>query len=118
ATVTRGIALVMVAGRLVRLWRCGEWLGRARAVLLAVALTGAWLLVVVTLAELAVSATQAIRARFCPSDSWREVDAAVLFGMLALGLNFLAHHDTEYGHIPLLAASGSGLLIGMVGRWR
>ncbi|MFI5454997.1 MAG: DUF6798 domain-containing protein [Isosphaerales bacterium] len=118
ATVARGIALVMLAGRLVMLWRSGGWLGRTRATLLAVGLTGDWLLVVVTLAELAVSATQAIRTRLFPSGSWRFVDAAVLFGMLALGLNFLAHHDTEYGHIPLLAASASGLLIGLLDRWR
>jgi len=118
ATLTRGIALVMLAGRLVILWRSGGWLGRMRAILLAVALTGDWLLVVVTLAELAVSATQEIRACLFPSESWRFVDAAVLFGMLALGLNFLAHHDTEYGHIPLLAASASGLLIGLMDRWR
>jgi len=118
ATVMRGIALVMVAGRLVWLWRRGGWLGRMRAILVATALTGDWLLVVVTSAELAVSATQAIRARLFPSESGRVIDAAVLLGMLALGLNFLAHHDTEYGHIPLLAASGSGLLIGLMGRLR
>jgi len=118
ATAARGIALVMVAGRLVMHWRSGAWLGRMRAILVGVAFTGDWLLVVVTLAELAVSATQAIRMRLFPSGSWRVVDAAVLFGMLALGLNFLGHHDTEYGHIPLLAATGSGLLIGLLGRWR
>ena len=33
--------------------------------------------------------------------------------MLALGLNFLGHHDTEYGHIPLLAALGAGVLAGV-----
>jgi len=118
ATLARGIALVMVAGRLVMLWRWGGWLGRMRAILVAVALTGDWLLVVVTLAELAVSATQTIRTRLLPTGSWRVVDTAVLFGMLALGLNFLGHHDTEYGHIPLLAATGSGSLIGLLGRWR
>jgi len=118
ATVARGIALVMVAGRLVMLWRSGEWLGRMRAILVAVALTSDWLLVVVTLAELAVSATEAVRTHLSLSESWRMVDAAVLFGMLALGLNFLAHHDTEYGHIPLLAAAGSGILIGLLDRWR
>ncbi len=116
ATVTRGITLVILAGRLVWLWRTGEWLGRLRATLLAVALSGDWLLVVVTAAELAVSVTQGIRARLFSSESWRVVDAAVLLGMLALGLNFLAHHDTEYGHIPLLAASGSALLIGLMAR--
>ena len=68
ATVMRGIALVILAGRLVSLWRTGDWLGRMRAILLAVALSGDWLLVVVTAAELAVSATQAIRARLFSSE--------------------------------------------------
>ena len=63
ATLVRGIALVFVAGRLVALWRRGDWLGRLRAILIAVAITGDWLLVVVCLAELAVSAAEAIRAR-------------------------------------------------------
>ena len=40
-------------------------------------------------------------------------DATAYFCMLALGLNFLGHHDTEYGHIPLLAAIGAGVLVGV-----
>jgi hypothetical protein len=117
ATVVRGIALVLLAGRLVLLWRSGGWLGKMRAILLVIGLTGDWLLVVVTLSELAVSATQAVRTRLFPMDSWRQVDTAVLFGMLASGLNFLGHHDTEYGHIPLLAACVSGALFGLLDRW-
>ena len=116
ATVARGIALVFVAGRLVALWRQGDWLGRLRAILIAVAFTGDWLLVVVTLAELAVSAAEAIRTSLAlgaiaGGSSTRPSCSA----MLALGLNFLAHHDTEYGHIPLLAALGAGLADRIVG---
>jgi hypothetical protein len=113
ATIARGIALAMLAGRLVILWSRGGWLGRTRAILLAVALAGDWLLIVVTLAELACSAAEAIRTRFAPSASGPLVDATVLFGMLAFGFNFLAHHDTEYGHIPLLAAIGAGSVSGL-----
>jgi hypothetical protein len=118
ATVARGIALTMLAGRLVLLWRGGGWLRRTRAVLLAVAFAGDWLLVVATLAELAVSAAAATRTRFFPGERGRLVDAAVLFGMLALGFNFLAHHDTEFGHVPLLAATSAGLLCELAIPWR
>jgi hypothetical protein len=118
ATVVRGIALAMLAGRIVVLWRVRGWLGRVRAVLLAVALSGDWLLVVVTLAELAVSAAGAIRTRLFSRERGGWVDAAVLLGMLAIGLNFLAHHDTEYGHIPLMAATGAGLLCCLPVLWQ
>jgi hypothetical protein len=116
ATLVRGIALVFVAGRLLALWRRPDWLGRLRAILIAVAFAGDWLLVVVCLAELTVSAAEAIRARlpFCPG--WRFVDPLVFLAMLGLGLNFLRHHDTEYGHIPLLSALALGLLVGLLGQ--
>ena len=48
ATVMRGIALVLIAGRLVSSGDAGGWLGRMRAILLAVSVTGDWLMVVVT----------------------------------------------------------------------
>ncbi len=110
ATMARGIALVFVAGRLVALWRRGDWLGRLRAVLLTVGFVGDWLLVVVALAELAVSAAESIRPRLPWCASWRFVEPLVLMTMLALGLNFLGHHDTEYGNRTLLAVLGFGLL--------
>jgi hypothetical protein len=37
--------------------------------------------------------------------------------VIAYGLNFLAHHDTESGHVPLLAALGVGWLTGSL-LWR
>ena len=115
ATVARGIALVLVSGRILALWRTGEWLSRMRAILLAVAITGDWLMVVVTVAELAVSAAEAIGAKLAErlavaDDIPRFFTVTVWFGTLALGLNFLGHHDTEYGHLPLLAAIGVGVL--------
>ena len=115
ATLVRGIALVLVAGRLVALWRTGNWLGRLRAILIAVAFTGDWLLVVVSATELAVSAAEAIRTRLPWGAGWRIVDPVVFLAMLTLGLNFLGHHDTEYGHIPLLAALAVSLVVGLLG---
>ncbi len=111
ATVARGIALLLVAGRLVALWQRGTWLAQMRAILMAIGFTGDWLLVVVTLAELAVSTAEAIRSRIPWFRPWSFIDGAVWLGMLALGLNFLGHHDTEYGHIPLLLALGAGVLV-------
>ena len=69
ATIARGIALVLVSGRLVVLWRSGSWLGRLRATLIPFAFGGDWLLVVVTLAELTVSAVEAIRSRIAQRDN-------------------------------------------------
>jgi hypothetical protein len=84
-----------------------------RAILLTVAVTGDWLMVVVTAAELAVSAAEAVRALLTTHPLGRAFDYVVFFGALALGLNFLGHHDTEYGHVPLLAAIGTGVLAGI-----
>jgi len=116
ATVARGIALVLVAGRLMALWQRDTWLGRQRAILITVGFIGDWLLVVVTLSELAVSIVEAIRSRIRWFQSWNFVDGGVLLAMIALGLDFLGHHDTEYGHIPLLAALGAGMAVGILRR--
>ena len=57
STVIRGICLILISGRIVRLWRIGSWLDRTRAIVLTTGFLGDWLLVVATVAELAVSAT-------------------------------------------------------------
>jgi hypothetical protein len=116
ATVARGIALVLVAGRLVVLWRSGGWLGRLRATLIPVAFGGDWLLVVVTLAELTVSAVEAIRSRAIAFARWSVLAATAWFGVLTIGFNFLAHHDTEFGNRTLLAAVSVSLIVGYLGR--
>jgi hypothetical protein len=115
ATIARGIALVLVAGRLVVLWRSGGWLGRLRATLIPVAFGGDWLLVVVTLAELTVSAVEAIRSRVVAFTRSSVIDAAAWCGILAIGFNFLAHHDTEFGNRTLLAALSVCLIVGYLG---
>jgi hypothetical protein len=115
ATVARGIALVLVAGRLIVLWQSGGWLGRLRATVMPLAFGGDWLLVVVTLAELTVSAVEAIRSRLAVCDTWDLLDAVPWFGMLALGFNFLARHDTEFGNRSLLAALGVGVIVAYLG---
>jgi hypothetical protein len=102
ATMFRGLALVAASGRIVRLWNGGRLLDRARAALLAVGLSGDWMLVVATAVDVASTGIEAARARGLlrvgPALSWG------VFGVtLALGLIFLARHDTESGHVPLLA---------------
>lgn len=114
ATVLRGIALVFIAGRLVTLWRSGGWLGRMRAIVIAAALTGDWLFVVVTLAETAAAVVEAIRNRQ-PSEARPGSICAVIFiAVLVPGLSFLGHHDTEYGNRTLVAALGVSVLIGLL----
>ncbi len=115
ATIARGITLTLLAGRIATLWRAGTWLPRMRAILLAVSITGDWLMVVVTLAELAASSVEFLRAKLTVLPVWNAVDAIVFVTMLGLGLNFLGHHDTKYGHLPLLAAIGVGLAFALPG---
>jgi hypothetical protein len=113
ATLARGMAIVMVSGRLVALWRSSGPLNRVRAIVLATGFLGDWLMVVATLAEVAVSIVEAVASRFVAGP----VKAAVFLGAIAWGINFLGHHDTESGHIPLLAALGLGLAVAMGKRW-
>jgi hypothetical protein len=118
ATLARGIAIILIAGRLPTLWRSAGPLGRIRAILLATGFFGDWLLVVVTSAELTVSAIDAIESRFADSRFLRGLKIAVFLGVLAQGFNFLAHHDTESGNRPLLIALIAGLAIETRSRWR
>ena len=96
ATLCRGLCLVAVAGRLMMLWDRGDLMGRGRAVLVAVGLLGDWMLVVATAVEVAASLAEA-RGR-------RAVEVGVGLVALGLGLAWLARHDTEAGHGPILAA--------------
>ena len=62
--------------------------GPVRAIVMAVAFGGDWLLVVVTLAELTVSAVAAFEAAFGASRSWNAIDAAAWLGDARPGSQF------------------------------
>ena len=83
ATLARGITLVFVAGRITALWRMGGLKERLRAILIVVALTGDWLMVVVTLAELSVAAAGATRAYCSWCREYRFIDLLAWSTMLA-----------------------------------
>jgi hypothetical protein len=113
ATVARGIALVMLSGRVVALWRTGSFLGSLRAILICASVAGDWRMVVVTIAGIGVSLARAARVRLVRHARWQAIDLAVYAGLLALGINFLGHHDTESGHVPLLMAVVLGIVAGL-----
>jgi hypothetical protein len=103
ATVARGLALVLLAGRLKALWERGDGPGQARVVLLVVGLAGDWSLVIATQVELA-----ATFGRRLGGARWESVSSLAALGW---GLVYLSRHDTESGHIRLLLALG-GLTLG------
>jgi hypothetical protein len=109
ATVARGLALILIAGRLVELWQRGDWLARVRSVLIVVALSGDWMLVVVAIVETATTSAEALK--LSPRRSY-----LVFTGLIAWGLWFLARHDTESGHWPILAVLSAGLVVPLC-RW-
>ena len=100
ATIARGLALVAVSGRVVALWDRGDLASRIRAVLVGVGLSGDWMLVVATAVDLAMSLAEWVDRR------WASPTIAGLV-VLTIGLVFLARHDTESGHWPLLAGIGA-----------
>ncbi len=104
ATVARGLALVLVAGRLVELWQRGDWLARVRSVLIAVALAGDWMLVVVTIVEAGTTLVEALGIS-------RRGSYLTFAGLLACGICFLSRHDTESGHWPILIVLIGGLTV-------
>ena len=99
ATLTRGLGLVALAGRLVDLWDRGDLTSRGRAVLLAVSLVGDWSLVVAAVVEVGMTLAE----RWGGDRVARGVGGLVLM----IGLIWLSRHDTESGHIPILAALGA-----------
>jgi hypothetical protein len=104
ATLVRGLSLVLIAGRLVELWERGGRLARVRSVLIAVALAGDWMLVVVTLAEVGTTLAEAVgRSGRGPR--------LVFAGLMAYSLYFLSRHDTESGHWPIMLVLVGGLAV-------
>jgi hypothetical protein len=98
ATIARGLCLVLLSGHWLALWRAGTVWSRIRAGLLAVGLIGDWSLVVVTAFE-GVCVLERLVPRL---DPWAVKLIAAL--VMAYGLFFLARHDTESGHWPLILA--------------
>jgi hypothetical protein len=112
-TVARGIALIFVSRRIARLWATRRVLSCTRAAVLSVGFLGDWLLVVAAAAELTVSTIEALR-RVAGGRPIPHVATLLVYGAtIAAGLNFLAHHDTESGHVPLLVA----IALGIASRW-
>ena len=109
ATLARGMAIIVIAGRLVALWKSGRPLDQVRSILLASGFLGDWLLVVVTAAELAVSTVGALGMLFPRLGMIRRLELPAFIIVVASGFRFLALHDTEYGNRTLLFAHGVGL---------
>jgi len=104
ATVARGLALVLVASRLVELWQSGDRLARVRSVLIAVALAGDWMLVVVTTVETGTTLVEALGIS-------RRGSHLTFSVLMACGMCFLSRHDTESGHWPILVILIGGLTV-------
>ena len=112
-SLARGLALVAVAGRVVALWARGDLASRGRAVLIGVGLAGDWMMVFATAVDLgmAVAEWASIRGLFRPS---KRLHNLIGMTILAMGLAFMAGHDTESGHLAVVAGLGTfglGMLI-------
>lgn len=106
ATLARGLALILLAGRLTRLWERSDLSSQVRAALYVAGLSGDWAFVVAVGVDLTASLLSGL-----PLIDRRLADAGGLIA-LAYGLWFLSRHDTESGHRVLLLA------IGLVVGWR
>jgi hypothetical protein len=104
ATVARGLCLVLMANRIRSLWDRGDLCGKSRAALLVAGVTGDWAFVVSTGVELTASLASRLGRR-------REFFVGCL--TLACGLLFLSRHDTESGHVRLIAAMGVAVMAGV-----
>lgn len=103
ATTARALALVLISGRLVGLWRRGGWADRGRVGLIAAGLLGDWAMVVATGAEVIA----AIGAR-------RRSGRAVWVVGVAVGLEFLRRHDNQVGPLVPLAAILAAIGVGLI----
>jgi hypothetical protein len=110
ATVARGLCLVVLAGHLMRLWNRGGTLDRTRVVLLVTGLAGDWMLVAVTAFEATMSLADLLAASTEPRRRAEPIVRGLAWGVLAVGLFYLARHDTESGHWPLLAVTAAGFV--------
>lgn len=115
ATIMRGLCLVVLADHLSRLWRQGGAVDRTRVVLVVVGLTGDRMLAAVTPFECLQSAADGL----AEGGRGRAVVRAAAWVGLGLAIGYLARHDTESGHVPLLVAAVLGLTLfeWLRGRW-
>jgi hypothetical protein len=103
------MALAVLSGRIIALWRRGRPLDGPRAILLVVGLTGDWAMVVATAFDVSLAAmdqvNDALRMGARGESRGRFALEAIVAGVvLGCGLVFLARHDTESGHLPILGA--------------
>ncbi len=98
ATVARGLCLILISGRIRDLWVRGSWSDMARLGLIFAGLTGDWSFVVATAVEVA-SCSRVRPTRAIPGI------------VLAIGLVFLARHDTESGDVRLIAAIAASSML-------
>ena len=105
ATLARGLCLILLAGHCQRLWSRRNTLDPLRVLWIVTGLLNDWSLVIVTLSEAGfVIADRCERATLA---RWTRNLTLLAF---AGGLVFLGKHDTESGHLPLIAVSLGGLL--------
>ncbi len=115
ATVARGLALVLVAGRVDRLWAGRSWLGTVRVALLIAGLTSDLAFVVVVLAEVAFALGEWSFAR--SGERIRSFPTGFLgLGVLGLGLVYLHRVDTDLGTWRIVAGAAFGLGAGALRR--
>jgi len=100
ATVGRGICLILLAPHVLMLVRQDQFLAQCRAAWLFVGLIGDWTLVVVTCIEAAF-----LGAGWLETSRCRRLGPFGVSAVIAGGLLSLAWHDTESGHVRLLAAT-------------
>jgi len=113
ATVARGLALIALAGRCAGLWSRGDPGGKARVLILAAGLGGDWAFVVAAAIELTATLADWAGARLGRP---MRVPVHLLPGLaLVGGVGFLARHDTESGHRPLLVAALAAVVVASLG---
>lgn len=113
-TVARGLALALISGRMIGLWRSGESLGRMRATVLAAGFLGDWRMVVAACSELAATAAEGLVRSRGDGRLRRIVPVAAFSAVIALGIRFLSLHDTESGQTSTLIALGLGGIAAVV----
>lgn len=112
ATVARGLALIFLAGRCRSLWVEGGSFGRVRVGLLVAGVSGDRAMVVVALVESAIGLHGWLGGRSAVAPFSSALPTRVVgLATLAAGLAFLSRHDTERGHLALMAGGLAALVV-------